>query len=209
MLSRRHFLAAIPVVLLAQNARADAVDDALTDITKARASLQTLMGPFNQVRTISLLKSAVKSTGTLWLRRPDHLRWQLDAPDDATYWVLPTALAYRTKAGSGKIAKGSEGVLGGVLSDLLTLLGGDLHGLQIRYQIAVVRRDSQSLILSLMPRDEQLAKRTSRIEISFGADLSVLSQVTIIEAKGDKSEISFGTMSKNTKLEDKIFNTDE
>ena len=209
MLSRRLFLALIPATLWSHIARADAVDDALADITKARASLQTLKGPFTQVRTISLLKSAVKSTGTLWLSRPDHLRWQLDPPDDATYWVLPTALAYRTKAGSGKIAKGAEGVLGGVLSDLLALLGGDLRGLQSRYQIAVVRRDTQSLVLSLVPREEQLAKRTSRIEIYFGTDLSVLSQVTIIEAKGDKSEITFGVMSKNGKIEDKVFSTDE
>ena len=139
---RRMFLGSAIVLsatALPRRVLADALDTALADVAKARAKIATLQGPFAQERAISLLASKVKSTGKMWLVRPDRLRWELDPPDAATYWVLPDGLAYQTKSGSGKVAKGAQGPLGGVLSDLLVLLGGDLASLKARYDGALAQ----------------------------------------------------------------------
>ena len=177
---------------------------ALADVAKARAKLTTLQGPFTQVRTVALLAAKVTSTGKMWLVRPDRLRWQLDPPDAATYWVLPDALAYQTQSGSGKIAKGSQGPLGGVLGDLLVLLGGDLAQLSTRYALTLVRRDAAGLVVHATPRDKQLAKTTRRVELELASDLVGLQKVTIVEVGDDRSEIVFGMLARNAPVEAKL-----
>jgi len=203
-MDRRHFiLTAISALAVSRVARAAPLDDALADIAKARSKLTTLQGPFVQERTIALLASKVKSTGKLFMVRPDRLRWELDAPDAATYWVLPDGLAYKTKSGKGKVPKG-QGPLGGVLGDLLILLGGDLAELKGRYELTLIKRDSKSLVIHAIPKDKQIAKSTKRIELSLGADPAVLEKVVLVEAGDDKSEITFGALTRNAPVDPNI-----
>src|SRR5262245_60475948 len=99
-LPRRAFLSFFPALggalAFGGAARADEVADALADIAKARAGLQTLVGGFTQERTIGLLATAVKSEGEMTVVRPDRLRWELRPPDAIVYWIGPEGLAYAT-----------------------------------------------------------------------------------------------------------------
>lgn len=200
-MDRRAFLISGAALAVASRAHAAPLDDALADIAKARAKLQTLQGPFVQERTIALLASKVKSTGKLWMVRPDRLRWELEPPDAAVYWVLPDGLAYKTKSGKGKVAKGAQGPLGGVLGDLLILLGGDLAELKGRYELALIKRDGKSLVIHATPKDKAIAKSTKRIELSLGADPAVLEKVVLVEAGDDRSEITFGALTRNAPVD--------
>ena len=120
-MNRRSFLAAIAAsagaAAIGRPARADDVSAVLAEITKARAGLKTLVGTFVQERTIGLLATTVKSTGTLTMVRPDRLRWELDAPDAVTYWVGPEGFAFATPSGSASAGKAAAGRFGAVLGD--------------------------------------------------------------------------------------------
>lgn len=189
----------------ARVARADAaLDQALADVAKARAKIDTLQGPFTQERTIALLASKVKSTGKLWMVRPDRLRWELDPPDAATYWVLPDGLAYKTKSGSGKIAKSATGPMGGVLGDLLVLLGGDLAQLKARYDLTLQKRDATACVIHAIPKDKALAKTTQRVELELSGDLATMKRVVIVEKGNDRSDVTFGPLVKNAKIDPKL-----
>ncbi len=207
---RRQFLVstvstvAVIGVTVTRPSMADAaLDGALADVAKARSKLTTLQGPFEQERTVSLLASKVKSTGHFWLVRPDRLRWELAPPDAATYWILPDGLAYKTKAGSGKVPK-NQGPLGGVLADLLVLLGGDLASLKTRYDLTLVKRDATLLVIHAVPKDKALAKTTKRIELELSSDASTMRRVVIVEAGDDRSEITFGASTKDQPIDPKI-----
>jgi outer membrane lipoprotein-sorting protein len=190
---------------LTRAARADAaLDQALADVAKARAKIDTLQGPFTQERTIALLASKVKSTGKMWMVRPDRLRWELDPPDAATYWVLPDGLAYKTKSGSGKIGKNAQGPMGGVLGDLLVLLGGDLAQLKSRYDLTLVKRDAAQCVIHAVPKDKALAKTTQRVELELSGDLATMKRVVIVEKGNDRSDVTFGALVKNAKIDAKI-----
>jgi hypothetical protein len=206
VIARRTFLASVAAIAaMPRLARAaDGLDAALADIAKAREKLKTLQGPFTQERTVSLLATKVTSTGRIALVRPDRLRWELLPPDAATYWVLPDGLAYATKSGSGKIGKGAQGPLGGVLQDLLILLGGDLALLKGRYALTLVRRDATAIVLHAEPRDPALAKSTKRVELEMAADPSTLKRVSIVEAGGDRSDIVFGALVRDVPIDPKL-----
>jgi hypothetical protein len=91
--------------------------------------VRTLQGPFVQTRSIGLLATDVRSTGTLVLVRPDRLRWELAPPDAVTFFVGPDGLAYKGATGQGH-AMPPNARIAAALDDLRTLLGGDLTKLR-------------------------------------------------------------------------------
>jgi outer membrane lipoprotein-sorting protein len=201
---RRRFLLSLASMALATSigrlASADAVSDALADITRARAGIKTMVGPFTQERTIGLLATAVKSEGELTLVRPDRLRWELKPPDAITYWVTPEGLAFATPSGGASVGKGAAGRFGAVLNDLLIFLGGDLDKLRARYDLSVPSR-TDGIVLVARPRAEDVKKHVKALTLSLGPELWSVRSVVIEENSGDKSVITFGKIARDAKVD--------
>jgi len=183
-------------VLPASRARADAVDDVLARITKARAGVQTLRARFTQKRVIGLLATAVESKGALTLVRPDRLRWELFPPDEVVYWVGPDGLAIRNEEGVTRVSKVAAGRFAAVLGDLMIMLGGDVAKLRNRYELSV-RESAAGVRLSATPKVADVAKHIRRIKLLSTKELWAASRVTISETNGDSSVIDFGTFERN------------
>jgi hypothetical protein len=205
LLSRREaLLVAAGAWAWARGARADdcspeRLDQALRDIAKARAQITSLTGPFTQERTIGLLAAKVKSTGTLTLVRPDRLRWELAPPDEATYWVVPEGLAYKSKAGQGRV-EGAGDKIGAALDDLRVLLGGDLVKLKARYDLRGTCNGDEPIVFEAVPKAGQVAT-ARKLQFSLAPDLVSPKSVVIVEGPRDKTEIAFGAMQKNLTIE--------
>ncbi len=196
MIARRAFvLGAVAAALVPRVVFADdpALDALLAKITKARASLHTLNGPFVQTRKIGLLSSSVRSTGSILFAAPDRLRWDLDPPDDVTYWVSKRGLAYRTKEGGGNLS-GAPRKLADALDDLRACLGGDLSKLRTRYTLEVVSGEPD-VVLAATPK--VVGKGLIRIEIALAPDLVRPVRVTLSESAKDKTDVVFGALVVN------------
>jgi hypothetical protein len=201
MSSRRAVLAASAALLASRVARADdPATDALTRISKARASVRSLEGPFTQKRTIGLLVTDVRSHGTLTLVRPDRLRWELGAPDSVTFWVGPEGIAYRSAHGHGRLA--IPGVrIAAALDDLRTLLGGDLLKLQERWSFRVLRDDGDGAELEATARAPTNGGiRTMRFALAV--DLIRPVRTVLVEGSRDRTEIEFGESTVNGPIDE-------
>lgn len=204
---RRRFLAgalacggALALGGQARDARADEVDDALLEVTRARAGVRTLLAPFTQERTIGLLATAVKSEGEMTLVLPDRLRWELKPPDAITYWVTPEGFGYATPKGGGGAGRGAAGRFGAVLGDLLILLGGDLARLRARYELSIPSR-KDGITLAAKPKAQEVAKVVTRLEMAAGPELWSVQRVVIEEPGGDRSVITFGRVQRDVKVD--------
>lgn len=200
----RNALAASGALLLpstlASEAYADEVSEVLAQITKARADLKTLVGPFEQERTIGLLATAVKSAGEMSLVRPDRLRWELLPPDAVTYWVGPEGFSFATPRGAASVGKAAAGRFVAVLGDLLILMGGDLQELRARYELTVPSK-KDGITLRAVPRAEDVKKHVKRLEMRLGLELWAIKEVTIEEQSGDLSVIRFGKLKRDVAVD--------
>jgi outer membrane lipoprotein-sorting protein len=201
-LSRRIVLQSLAVagaLALTRRAHADPLDDALARIAKARASLRTLVGPFTQERTISLLSTSVRSQGKLFLVRPDRLRWELEPPDDVVYWITPEGLAYRSKTGQGRIPA-TQARLASSLDDLRTLLGGDLSRLRGRYDLRLLPETPGGEVgFEATPRDPAMPLKLLRFGVA--ADGVTPRYAELFEAAKDKTRIEFGALQRDVPVD--------
>jgi hypothetical protein len=196
MLGRRGFLAgSVLAVALPARARAEDgldLDALLTRIARARAPVRTMQGPFTQTRTIGLLATDVRSTGTLILVRPDRLRWELAPPDDVTFFVGPEGLAYRGPHGQGRMPAGSARVAG-ALDDLRTLLGGDLARLRERWDLRIVRDDASGAEIEATAR-AGVPSQVRSMRFALGPDLVRPVRALLVESERDRTLIDFGAL---------------
>jgi outer membrane lipoprotein-sorting protein len=204
-LERRTILLGLGAVattlLVGRSSRADAVDDALAKVTKARASIKTLQAPFTQTRAIGLLDSEVKSKGLFTLVRPNRLRWDLKPPDAVTYWVGPEGLAMQSADGVTKVGKAAAGRFAAVLGDLLVMLGGDLATLRSRYDLEV-GKDNGRFALTAKPTAKEVKKHVRKLRMVAGSELWVVERIEIHEANGDHSLIAFDKTTRDKKIPD-------
>ncbi|MEO6574650.1 MAG: outer membrane lipoprotein carrier protein LolA [Polyangiaceae bacterium] len=214
-LSRRDLLLATAGVLLTRGARADDagtliqhdptndIDALLAEVARARSGLHSLTGPFTQERTIGLLSSKIRSTGTLTLVRPDRLRWELASPDDVVYWIGPEGVAYKSAHGQGRLPT-TSGRIAAALDDIRVLLGGDLSQLRARYDLRLVSRESSrepgSPVFEATPRPGSGTK-VDKLTFALAPDLVSPRSATMIEGPRDKTEIVFGTLARDTKID--------
>jgi hypothetical protein len=184
-------------MLAARTAHADDLERWLGEVAHARASLRTLVGPFTQERTIGLLATKVRSSGTLTLVLPDRLRWELAPPDDVVYWVTPEGLSYRSKSGEQHAAAGAGGRLAATLDDLRTVLGGDLALLRARYDLRLVAT-APELAFEATPR---VKLPVQKIGFALAADRVTPTRVEIIEGPRDKTTIAFGALRRDVAVD--------
>jgi hypothetical protein len=170
----------------------DSLDDLLARIARARAGLRTLQGPFTQTRTIGLLTTDVRSTGTLSLVRPDRLRWDLAPPDDVTFWMGPEGLAYRSAHGEARLPTSSTRAAAS-LEDMRTLLGGDLTQLRARWDLRLVRDDASGAEVEGSPRADA-AVPLRGIRFVLAPDLVRPVRTVLVEGPKDRTSIEFGTI---------------
>jgi hypothetical protein len=192
-LGRRALLAGASVWLVADRASgADAVDSLLARVASARANVRTLRGPFVQTRTIGLLATDVRSTGTLTFVRPDRLRWELSPPDAITFWMGPEGLAYRDAHGQARLPA-TTARMAGALDDLRTLLGGDPSRLRERWDVRVVRDDATGAEIDATPRAPGSAPLQS-LRFALAPDLVRPTRAVLAEGPRDRTVIEFGTL---------------
>lgn len=195
--------ASLATLSLAGDAHADALDETLKRIAEARKKLQTLRADFVQVRTIGLLATKVTSKGRLTLVMPGRLRWDLLPPDDVTYWIGPKGLAMRNAEGVKRIGKSAAGRFASVLSDLRTMLGGDLRRLRKRYDLSIEDEDGRSVIVA-KPKDAKVKKHIKQLVLVTDPKRALVERVTIAEKNGDDSVITFSGFRKNEPVDEKI-----
>ncbi|HEX8791803.1 MAG TPA: outer membrane lipoprotein carrier protein LolA [Polyangiaceae bacterium] len=200
-LGRRAVLTgAAGALLVSRAARADDPVDALfARVARARASMRTLQGPFTQVRTIGLLSTDVKSTGTLALVRPDRLRWELAPPDAVVFWMVPEGLAYRSAQGTGRVPSATPRIAA-MLDDLRTLLGGDLSHLRSRWDVRVSRDDATGAELAATARTPDAPLKS--FTFALAPDLVRPVRALLVEGPHDRTAIDFGALQLNAPVDD-------
>jgi hypothetical protein len=201
-LSRRQLLSfgvALAGGLGARVAWAGPASAELAQVTKARASLKTLTGPFTQERTIGLLATKIASKGQLALVLPDRLVWELAAPDSISYWVGPEGLAYKGKKGQGRLPVTER--IAPALEDLRTLLGGDLTKLEARYDISLLPAPAGGGVGFAMVPKEGSPIRFRRIELELGPDLLRPRRVALVEGPRDRTDIAFGELVRDAPVD--------
>lgn len=173
----------------------------LKEVEQKYNQAQTLMAKFGQVNNIKSTQTIKRTSGVIWLRRPDRIRWETRDPDPnilvsdgAKFWFY-TPPFDEEERGQVVIRKTSE-----VRSKLATvLMAGAFSEME---DMKLIRSDSG--FFELVP-SKGSAGDVSKAKFRVDPKKKVIDQVILEHEGGNVSEITLTDIELGQKIEDKVF----
>jgi len=192
------------IVLLAQAvpALATQVDEVVGHVDDRYAKTQDLQGKFTQETIIEGFESGFKSTGKFYLKKPGLLRWDYLEPSKEHIYVDGDAVMMYVPEHQ-QVVKGTLTQIAASKGPLALLLGVG----KLSQQFTVVEspepsKDSTKVSdLTLIPKpDGDSAPTIKKIQLQLFPDSYLIQTITIFEASGNISRVSFDDIQVNQGL---------
>ena len=199
------FLAAVPGSGAASSVRElPSIEGAIAFLQKQSESLTALSCDFTQETTIPMFARPVVSKGTLRYKRPGFLAWEYSQPIQEGF-VLAGESGFRWEDSRDKrssFTTAKDPIAAFVGRELLSWIHFDPSTIRARYEIAVTA--ASPLTLELTPKREDTRTVVKALRIAFDGN-GVAKVVTLFEAKGGTTVITFHNVAVNPSLADDVF----
>lgn len=174
------------------------------EVAKRANDLETLESSFTQTKHLDFVDKAVKSSGKLYFRSPQLIRWEYTTPF-SYYVIFDRDKMHINDNGNEKNVDVSASK---VLRDVSQMLIGTVQGTTIfdetKFDIAYHKKDG-GYLTTFKPKDKTLAKYINQIELNFDGSSYLVQHIKITEPSMDYTEITFSNQKKNTPISDEKF----
>jgi outer membrane lipoprotein-sorting protein len=178
---RRVGLACVAAVVAAC---AQAEPLAAAELMRELANVPASEVRFTETRTSAMLKAPLVVSGRLVYRRPDRLEKHVERPFAETT-IIERSRVTVTRADTSRTSAVPAGAPQALVESLRATLAGDLAALERHFNVHVAG-ETREWTLTLVPRDAELSRTVSRVEISGSA--SALRRIDVLEASGDRTQ---------------------
>ena len=167
----------------------------LKDLMLVLSESQGVKANFSEERKLSILKTPVRSEGTLYFDPPNRLARHTRLPGRSSMVVDGDLLIMSDEVSSQEIDLGSSKVARSLVNNFIFLLSGDLKSLQEIYKIDFEMNRNLNLtgepgwIIELEPRQNTTRALVERIRIE--GQLGEISSMETFETNGDRSLMTF------------------
>ncbi len=165
---------------------------------------RTIINTFTQLKHIDFLSNDIESSGDLYFKSPNIIKWSYDKPYKYSVIFKDKKLFINDAGKKSDINLASNKVFK-KLNDLIAKsVSGDMMD-ETQFEMSFFRNNNQ-YVVKLSPKDQTLKKMFTRIVLSFGSKNYLVSSVKLIEASGDYTLIKFQNESVNKPIPDAVFN---
>lgn len=176
----------------------------LSQITTTASKTNTLECHFVQKKNISVLSETVTSSGILYFKKENNLRWQYNKPYSYLFILSGGKVLIKTgnrtdkfDTNSNKMFKEiSEIMIGGVRGNLL------VNNKKFTAQFLV---GNATVVIKLIPRNKDLKQLMSAINLTFSKADWLVQSIEMKEQGGDNTIITFTEKNVNKKISDDLF----
>jgi len=177
----------------------------LSEFSARLKTIKRFQAEFVQDRHIQTFLDVLQTKGIIQFEAPDKLRWEVRQPYSSIS-ILNGKKAAKFDIENGKVTRmtGMEDFLYEVLHQIAVIIQGNFEGIGKSFQIKAGRID-QRYILHLQPKDRNLSKSISGMQILSDVHLERVQQVTIFEQQGDRIEITFSQPSEGLTFGPRVF----
>jgi outer membrane lipoprotein carrier protein len=186
---------ALALVLLASGARADALKDALDKLQTRYEATKNMEADFRQTVESPTLAAPLQTSGKVAFEKPNHMRWDYDAPDKQTIvgdgdtlWLYQPDMNQVIKTPLGKAFQ---------VSTPLTFLAG-LGQLDRDFAASLEGETADAWTLRLVPKQDAGGMGTLGLTVRK-SDASI-AEARITDTAGTTTKIAFPNEKRNGKL---------
>ena len=176
-------------------------------IDKAASAMKSMQCDFTQTKSMKLLKKEMKSTGVMYFKQPNKLRWQYTSPYDYTFIMNGDKVRIKSTKSTQDINVQGNKIFRQITNIILnTVTGGGLKSAS-DFTVEVYQSD-KGYFAKLYPKKKEVKQIYNVIEIYFNASLTMVSSVRMIEKTGDETLVNLNNLKANASINEKMFSVD-
>jgi outer membrane lipoprotein-sorting protein len=157
------------------------------------AAVKTVYLEFTQERVMKLFSDPLKSAGVMLVEKPDKIRWETTTPYQTILLGDKNSVA-QFEFDDGKWQKlklGFPQMLQRVMQQMSAMNRGDMSAMLTDYTLAISTNANTDIVLTFVPKDENVRGTLSSLEVHLPPDLSTTHAVVMNEPNGDFTRITF------------------
>ena len=173
-------------------------------VTTESKALQSLSANFTQTKHISFLNKPIISTGKLYLKTDEKLRWEYVTPTKYTVVFKNKKLLVNNQGKQSTVDLAANKQF----EKLSKLISGSINGNLFddnEFVVSYLQTNADYLI-KLTPKTKDLAKYIKEIELYFNKKDQLVKQSKMIEPNNDYTIITFSDKKINQPIHDSVFN---
>lgn len=170
--------------------------------TTAKGS-KTIVNTFVQIKHIDFLSNDIQSSGDLFFKSPNIIKWKYTSPYEYSV-IFKNKKLYINDAGKKSDINLASNKVFKKLNDLIARsVSGDM--MDENQFVMSFYKNKDTYIAKLLPKDQTLKSMFKEIVLSFGNEAFLVSSVKLIEPSGDYTLINFKNVSVNQPIKDAVF----
>ncbi len=172
-------------------------------VTSDAMALQSLSADFTQTKHISFLSKPITSTGKLYLKSDEKLKWEYVTPTKYAVVFKNKTLLVNNQGKQNKVDLASNKQF----EKLSKLISGTINGNLFddkEFVVSYFKLDGENLV-KLKPKNKDLIKYVKEIELYFDKTGKLVDKTKMIEPNDDYTLIIFSNKKINQTINDSVF----
>ena len=178
-------------LLIAGPARAQDAKVARQHIVDAAKRMKTMQCDFVQTKQTKLLSAASVSTGQLYYRQPDRLRWEYVTPTAHTFQIDGQKVLMSDSRGSREVDIRRNRMYREMARLMTSIMSAQSLVDEQDFQVSVAPADEKKTewVATLVPRRKEVRHMFASIILRVTPAQWLVHQVELVEPKGDRTVI--------------------
>ncbi|WP_179354163.1 outer membrane lipoprotein carrier protein LolA [Winogradskyella vidalii] len=173
-------------------------------VEKLDSNTKTIVSDFVQYKHLSFLSNDVETQGKLAFKVPGLVKWEYTSPYKYSIIFKDDKLFIDDEGDKSNIDIGSNKMFKGLNSLITNSVKGNMFD-DNAFDISYFKVDDFYLV-KFIPKDKDMLQFIAAFELKFDIKTSDVTEVKMIEPSEDYTKIVFKNKTRNTTLNEAVFN---
>lgn len=176
------------------------------NLNRQHENINSMAAKIYQRKHLSLLKKDIHMKGTIFLQKPDMLKWEIVSPERSLIVIKgKTMTVFHPDVNEAEVYKLSEHFIArNTMHFFSSVMWGSIEGMGKRFNLDIFRRKSE-IVLKLKPLSKMAARYLSSILIFYNEKTGLPTGFEVITPKGDRTVTELTDLKVNPELRPDMF----
>ena len=178
--------------------------EVIARINSAVSRLHTMSCSFVQTKHLSLLSDKMVSEGRMYYSQPDRLRWEYTSPYKYLFIFNGNKVYVGNDSRKDVIDTNTNKIFKEVARIMMSTVTGTALSNAADFDTEAAE-EKGSWVVTLVPRTKEMRRMFAKITMTFSKSASMISELSIYEKNGDRTDIKFKDVLSDAKVDESLF----
>ena len=178
--------------------------EVIARINSAVSRLHTMSCSFVQTKHLSLLSDKMVSEGRMYYSQPDRLRWEYTSPYKYLFIFNGNKVYVGNDSRKDVIDTNTNKIFKEVARIMMSTVTGTALSNAADFDTEAAE-EKGSWVVTLVPRKKEMRGMFAKITMTFSKSASMISELSIYEKNGDRTDIKFKDVLSDAKVDESLF----